>query len=55
MLTGETKGVYKDPKKLEIDNPNLAAKTNCLFCGTFVNKGSGYAVVTSIGASTEMG
>jgi len=31
MLTGEAKGVYKDPERLQIDNPALAAKTNCLF------------------------
>lgn len=55
MLTGEAKGVYKDPKRLQIENPTLASKTNCLFQGTFVNKGSGVGMVLGIGSETEMG
>lgn len=56
MLTGEAKGIYKDPKALNLGKKAIiAAKSNMLFSATFVNKGSGLGLVTAIGEHTEVG
>jgi Ca2+-transporting ATPase len=53
-LTGESVPVSKRVKQLEGDVP-LAERTNMLFKGTAVTRGSGEGVVTATGMGTELG
>lgn len=53
-LTGESVTVQKGTDAV-LDAEVVADKTNMVFSGTIVTKGSCYAVVTSTGQQTEMG
>ena len=53
-LTGESLPVSKNPGVVEPDAP-LAERTNILYKGTAVTRGSGEAVVVSTGMKTELG
>jgi Ca2+-transporting ATPase len=53
-LTGESEAVLKDPATLATGLP-LADRLNMVFKGTAVAQGSGRAVVSATGMSTEMG
>lgn len=53
-LTGESKAVLKEPKKLSGDKA-IAERTNLLFSSTIVTSGKATAVVCDIGMSTEIG
>ncbi len=53
-LTGESMPDDKSPQTLEADTP-LAERTNLLFKGTTVTRGSGKGVVIATGGRTELG
>ncbi|MBI5869946.1 MAG: HAD-IC family P-type ATPase [Actinobacteria bacterium] len=53
-LTGESATVMKTASALAADEP-LADRTNMVYAGTTVTHGRGLAIVTSTGASTEVG
>ena len=53
-LTGESKSVSKTVEALK-SNTALADKTNMLFSGTIITKGSATAVVVDTGMNTEIG
>ncbi len=53
-LTGESLPVSKTPDTLEADLP-LAERTNLLFKGTSITRGSGEGVVIAAGMETELG
>ncbi len=53
-LTGESVPVSKSAEKLPADTP-LAERTNMLFKGTLLTRGSGEAVVVSTGMQTQLG
>lgn len=53
-LTGESVPVEKTLEPLPADTP-LAERTNQVFLGTVISRGSGRAVVTATGAETELG
>lgn len=53
-LTGESEPIDKSPEKLESDT-DLGDRTNMVWKGTAVVKGSAKAVVTAIGKQTEIG
>jgi len=53
-LTGESLPVSKDPGRLAAEIP-LAERTNMLYKGTAVTRGSGEGIVVSTGMSTELG
>lgn len=53
-LTGEAEAVAKQSAPIDPDAP-LAERTNMVYRGTSVARGSGLAVVTATGADTEMG
>lgn len=53
-LTGESVPVDKDPAPVPDDTP-LAERTDCVFMGTSVATGTGYAEVIATGRATEMG
>jgi len=54
ILTGESTPVGKTSEKIDEDAP-LAERSNMLFKGTAVTRGSGEAVVTATGMDTELG
>ncbi len=54
MLTGESLPVNKDCKKIKKDAP-LIERSNMLFKGTNITRGSAEAVVVSTGQATELG
>lgn len=54
ILTGESLPVEKEFNEIE-EKASLADRKNMIFSGTAINKGSGKAVVTSIGKHTEIG
>ena len=54
-LTGESVPVYKADKRIEKENIVLSEKINMLYAGTYITRGSGLYVVTSIGMDTEIG
>ncbi|MFA5020636.1 MAG: HAD-IC family P-type ATPase [Patescibacteria group bacterium] len=54
MLTGESNPATKQLKELEPGTP-LAERTNILYMGTAVARGTGVAVVVATGEQTEMG
>ena len=53
-LTGESLPVDKNSKKLERDTA-LADRSNMLYKGTFLTRGSSEAIVVSTGMNTELG
>lgn len=53
-LTGESAAVGKDPATLDRDVP-LGDRRDMVFAGTAVSRGTGRAIVTATGMSTEMG
>ena len=53
-LTGESMPVSKQLEPVEITTP-LAERSNLLYKGTIINRGNARAVVTAIGANTELG
>ncbi|WP_423186010.1 cation-translocating P-type ATPase [Alishewanella sp. d11] len=53
-LTGESMPVSKHPQAVAVDAP-LGDRTSIAFSGTLVTSGRGIAVVTAIGAATEIG
>ena len=53
-LTGESESIKKQTKKL-LENIPLGDRTNMVYRGTVVTSGRGMAIVTAIGASTEIG
>lgn len=53
-LTGESAFVKKSTKKLELKTP-LAKRSNIIYAGTFVARGSAKALVISTGRKTEFG
>jgi Ca2+-transporting ATPase len=53
-LTGESVPVSKRAEALDRDPP-LAERTNMLYKGTSVTRGSGLAVVVTTGMATELG
>ncbi|MRX42991.1 cation-translocating P-type ATPase [Agromyces kandeliae] len=53
-LTGESEPVEKDPSTLEGRVP-LGDRRDMVFAGTAVSRGTGRAIVTGTGMSTEMG
>jgi len=53
-LTGESQPVDKHPRALE-GPAELGDRTNMVFKGTAVNRGTGLAVVTATGMDTQMG
>ncbi|MCH5645323.1 cation-transporting P-type ATPase [Gordonia sp. ABSL49_1] len=54
-LTGESAPVAKDPAVIDADEVALGDRTNMVFQNTQVTRGSAVFVVTSTGASTQMG
>ncbi|MBD5632229.1 MAG: calcium-translocating P-type ATPase, PMCA-type [Clostridia bacterium] len=54
-LTGESAGVEKNAKRIHGNKIALSNMSNTLFGSTFVVRGNGSAVVTSVGMNTEMG
>lgn len=54
VLTGESLPVGKQTQSIE-ESASLADRTNMLFKGTAVTRGSGEAVVTATGMATELG
>ncbi|UYP45173.1 Potassium-transporting ATPase ATP-binding subunit [Candidatus Lokiarchaeum ossiferum] len=54
-LTGESAPVLKKTASLESENVQIQEQNNMLFNSTFVNSGSGKAIVTAIGVETEIG
>ena len=54
-LTGESTGVEKNEKRIHGNKVALSNMSNTLFGSTFVVRGNGAAVVTSVGMGTEMG
>jgi Ca2+-transporting ATPase len=54
-LTGESEPVTKSVKPLEEEDVPLAERSNMLFKGTALTRGSGEAVVVSAGVHTELG
>ncbi len=54
-LTGESEQVKKDHTADVPDNAGLHERTNMVFSGTPIKKGSGLAVVVKTGAETEVG
>lgn len=55
MLTGESFGIEKDPKKRIPENAPLSDRLTMVYSGSIVKKGRGIAVVTAVGSSTEFG
>lgn len=55
MLTGESLAVKKNANHTQKENCQIQEKFNEVFAGTMVVKGNAKAVVTDIGANTEMG
>lgn len=53
-LTGESASVSKDTEALPMDTP-LADRKNLVFKGTSIVRGNGLALVTAIGADTQLG
>jgi Ca2+-transporting ATPase len=53
-LTGESEAVAKDPATLSAELP-LGDRRDMVFAGTAVSRGSGRAIVTATGMSTEIG
>ncbi|MGM0528858.1 MAG: cation-translocating P-type ATPase [Bacteroidota bacterium] len=53
-LTGESLPVDKDPEPLE-EGTSVADRTNMVFKGTHVARGSGKAIITATGENTELG
>lgn len=53
-LTGESVAIAKETAKVDADAP-LGDRTNMVFTGTMVTRGSGEAVVTATGGHTEIG
>lgn len=53
-LTGESAAVGKDPAALDRELP-LGDRRDMVFAGTAVTRGTGRAIVTATGMSTEMG
>ena len=53
-LTGESNQVTKSKEELKLDTP-VYKRSNMLYKGTIVNKGNAKAIVTAIGAQTELG
>ncbi len=54
MLTGESLPVAKDTKALLADTP-VMERSNMVFKGTAITRGSGKGVIVSIGRETELG
>jgi len=54
VLTGEAVATKKQPNPIDHNVP-LGDRNNMLFKGTYVLAGSGIAVITAIGADTEIG
>lgn len=53
-LTGESEAVAKDPATLSAELP-LGDRRDMVFAGTAVSRGTGRAIVTATGMSTEIG
>lgn len=53
-LTGESVPSEKNNKKINLGAP-LADRSNMVFAGTIIVRGSGQAVITAIGGDTEIG
>ncbi len=54
-LTGESAGVEKNDLRIRDNKVALGSMKNTLFGSTYVVRGNGTAVVTSVGMNTEMG
>ncbi len=54
-LTGESMAVHKDAEAVFSYETPVAERRNMLYSGCFITGGSGRAVVTSVGDSTEFG
>ncbi len=54
-LTGESAPVEKQASEVLPDDTPLAERSNMVFMGSYVQRGTGKAVVAATGAATEMG
>ncbi|CAH7676013.1 P-type ATPase [Phakopsora pachyrhizi] len=56
-MTGETKPIKKQTKKVEIQNrlPDISERTNVALMGTLVGSGNGSGIVVRTGSETEFG
>lgn len=55
-LTGESLAVSKDSeRKIKLENTPLAERFNMIYGGTYITAGSGKAIITQVGDSTEFG
>jgi len=55
FLTGESRGVVKDPSKVLPSDAEITSRVNMVYAGSHVLRGKARAVVVETGANTEMG
>ena len=55
ILTGESNPIEKNPEKINIQNLNLAERSNIIFKSTTIVSGNGKAIVFATGQATEVG
>eukprot|EP00697_Spironema_sp_BW2_P010689 gnl/Spiro4/26028_TR12967_c0_g1_i1.p1 gnl/Spiro4/26028_TR12967_c0_g1~~gnl/Spiro4/26028_TR12967_c0_g1_i1.p1 ORF type:complete len:1069 (-),score=293.63 gnl/Spiro4/26028_TR12967_c0_g1_i1:127-3333(-) len=55
VFTGESRGVHKTVKAVEISHPIVQDQTCMLFAGTFVTRGTARGVVVAVGVHTMLG
>ena len=55
FLTGESRGVVKDPSKVLPIDAEITSRVNMVYAGSHVLRGKARAIVVETGANTEMG
>ncbi len=55
VLTGESKSIIKDDKKIDEKNVPITSQKNMVFRGSYIVGGHSYMVVTAVGQKTEIG